>query len=70
MHPYVRGSHRAKIDDDDFNFFRGIACEGYTHTHTHTHGLSHKQKQAKKQRLNVDDVQSRNVDDITCKVIK
>ena len=37
MHYYVSGSHRAKFDDDDFNSFRGIACERQTHTHTHTH---------------------------------
>ena len=35
MHSHVWGSHRAKFDDDDFNNFGGIACEGQTHTHTH-----------------------------------
>ena len=30
---------RAKFDDDDFNSFGGIACDGHTHTHTRRHGL-------------------------------
>ena len=30
MHSHLRGSYRAKCDDDDFNSFRGIACEGHT----------------------------------------
>ena len=39
MHFYVRGSHRAKFDNN-FNSFQGIACEGHTQTqmNTHTHG--------------------------------
>ena len=46
-HPHVRGSHRAKLDDDDLKSFRGSACEGNTdrqtdgrtdkHTRTHAH---------------------------------
>ena len=28
MHSHVCGSHCAKFDDDDFNSFQGIACEG------------------------------------------
>ena len=28
-----------KVDDDDFNSFRGIACEGQTHRQTHGHRL-------------------------------
>ena len=46
MHSHVRGSHRAKFEEDDFNSFRGMASEGhiqtdrqtdtYTQTHTHT----------------------------------
>ena len=31
MHYHVWGGHHAKFDDDDFNTFRGIACEGQTH---------------------------------------
>ena len=31
MHSHVRGCHRAKFDDNDFNSFRRIACEGHTH---------------------------------------
>ena len=34
MHSHFRGSHREKFDNDDFNSFRGIACEGQTDTHT------------------------------------
>ena len=33
MHSRVWGSHCANIDDDDFNSFREIACEGQTHRH-------------------------------------
>ena len=32
MHSHVLGSHRAKFEDDDFNSFRGIACEGQIDT--------------------------------------
>ena len=32
MHYHVWSSNRAKLDDDDLNGFRGIACEGHTHT--------------------------------------
>ena len=32
MHSHVWGSYHAKFDDDDFNSFRRIACEGHTHT--------------------------------------
>ena len=38
MHCHVWGSYHAKFDDDVFNSFRGIACEG--HIHTRTWGLS------------------------------
>ena len=38
MHSHVSGSQRAKFYDDDFNSFRGIACEGHTRTHTQTRG--------------------------------
>ena len=31
------GSHHAKFDDDDFNSFRRITCEGHTDTQRHTH---------------------------------
>ena len=41
MHSHVWGSHRAEFDDDDFNSFRGIACDGHAHTHTHTHTHMH-----------------------------
>ena len=39
MHYHVWRSHCPKFDDDDFNNFGGIACEGQTHrqTQTHTH---------------------------------
>ena len=40
MHSHVRGSHRAKFDDDDFNSFRGIACEGRADRHTDRLGSS------------------------------
>ena len=30
----MTGSYRAKFDDDDFNIFRGIACEGNTDRQT------------------------------------
>ena len=47
MHSNVRGSYRAKFDDDDLNSFRGIALRGtdtqtdtQTYTHTQTRGLS------------------------------
>ena len=40
MHYHVWGSYHAKFDDDDFNTFQGIACEGHTYdTHTHTQRL-------------------------------
>ena len=39
MHSHIWGRHRAKFDDDDFNSFRGIACEGHKHTHRHRHSL-------------------------------
>ena len=29
MHSHAWGSHRSKCNDDDFNSFRGIACEGF-----------------------------------------
>ena len=29
-----RKKERKKFDDDDFNSFQGIACEGHTHTET------------------------------------
>ena len=35
MRYHVRGRPRAKLDDDDFNSFWGIACEGNTHKQTH-----------------------------------
>ena len=35
MPDHVYGSYRAKFDDDDFNRFRGIACEGHTYTQTY-----------------------------------
>ena len=41
MHSHIRGNHRAKLDDDDFNSFRGIACEGHAHTHARTHVCTH-----------------------------
>ena len=36
MHSHVRGSHRANIDDNNFNSFRGIPCEGQTPTDRQT----------------------------------
>ena len=33
MHSHLCGSHRAMFDDDDFNSYQGIACEGHRHTH-------------------------------------
>ena len=43
MHSHVCGSRHAKFDGDDFNSFRGIACEGQTDTHRdrHTHTDKH-----------------------------
>ena len=34
MHSHVWCSHCAKFDDDVFNSFRGIACEGHPHRHS------------------------------------
>ena len=36
MHYHVWGSCHAKFDDDGFNTFRRIACEGHTHTDRQT----------------------------------
>ena len=44
MHSHVWGSHHAKFDDDDFNSFQGITCEGHTHTLTQAFDLSHLSK--------------------------
>ena len=45
MHAHIRGSNRAKFDDDDdFNSFRGIACEGHTHRQTYSHRVGVKQQ--------------------------
>ena len=41
MHSLVWGRHRHKVDDDDFNCFRGIAREAHAHTHARTHALTH-----------------------------
>ena len=45
MHSGVWGRHHAKLDDDDFNSFWVIACQGHTHTDpppTHTHTPTHR----------------------------
>ena len=34
MHPHIWGSHRAKLDDNDFNSVRGTACEEHTDSQT------------------------------------
>ena len=36
MHSHDWGSHRVNFDDDDFNSFRGITCDGQTHTQADT----------------------------------
>ena len=39
--PMSEAVHRAKFDDDDFNNFRGIACDGQTRTHIHADRQTH-----------------------------
>ena len=34
MHAHARGSNHAKFDDNVFNNFQGIACDGHTQTRT------------------------------------
>ena len=40
MHAHVCGRHRANFDDNGFNSFRGIACEGHTHARTQMSSMS------------------------------
>ena len=37
MHYHAWGSYYAKFDDDNFNSFWGIICEGATHRQTDRH---------------------------------